>query len=66
MWTNSIEMGPNCISPESVKNMAYVGQKRKKFEQKEVRRGCTRKMLIESFEGLTVGGADTDGRLLSG
>ena len=33
---NIIQMGPNFISPESVKNIACVGQKTNKFEQKEV------------------------------
>ena len=31
-----IQIGPNFISQESVKNIACVGQKGKKFEQKEV------------------------------
>ncbi len=33
---NIIQMGPNFISLESVKNIACVGQKTNKFEQEEV------------------------------
>jgi hypothetical protein len=33
---NIIEMGPNFISPELVKNITCIGQNRKKLEQKEL------------------------------
>jgi hypothetical protein len=33
---NIIQMGPNFVSLESVKNIACVGQRTNKFEQKEV------------------------------
>ena len=32
---NILQMVPNFTSLKSVKNIAYVGQKRNKFEQKE-------------------------------
>ena len=38
---NIIQMGPNFISLESVKNIACVDQKTNKFEQKEVHIGPT-------------------------
>jgi hypothetical protein len=38
---NIIQMRPNLISPESVKNIACVGHTTNKFEQKEVHTGPT-------------------------
>jgi hypothetical protein len=43
---NIIQMGPNFISLESVKNIACVGQKGKKLEQKEVHIGPTQTYLF--------------------